>query len=131
MLFRSTLAGDSAQSVRDKLVEKINANFELPVEAKAGRNTGEILLTAKVPGIGFTTFVAKSSGSAAAIQQVPLVENKPADYKALGQNDLVINGVKIPASNAASDETPNSLVSSNAKTPVPSPLQPRSIRKPP
>jgi len=110
-----TLAGDSAQSVRDKLVEKINANFELPVVAKAGRNTGEILLTAKVPGIGFTTFVAKSSGSAAAIQQVPLVENKPADYKALGQNDLVINGVKIPASNAASDDTPNSLVSSNAK----------------
>jgi len=107
----------TSQKIRDELVSLVNANSDVPVTAKAGRNTGEILFVSDKPGTSFTLNTSKSSGASAAIATpVTVVENAQASYKPLGMDDLVINGVKIPPSSAASDEYSSTLPTSSNKS---------------
>lgn len=111
-----TVAGATnltAQKVRDELVTKINANTDLPVTAKAGRSIGEILLESDVPGTSFTIATSKSSGAAATVTTTNLVENAKANFKPLGMDDLMINGVKIRPTTSGDDELSNSPATSS------------------
>jgi len=109
----TAIAGNlTNQAVRDGLVSLINADTNQVVTATAGRNPGEILLTANNPGNAFTLTNSKSNTTTTVISR-QLQANAIANYKPLGENDLVINGVKIPASNAADDLYSNSVASSS------------------
>jgi len=100
--FTSDGTHDTPQGARDQLVSLINADATLGVEATAGRNTGEILLTARNAGTAFTLNVSESSESAT-IRSISVVSNQPALVKALNQDDLVINGITIRPSTSADD----------------------------
>jgi flagellin len=102
--FTSVNTATTPQGVRDDLITKINANATLGVIATAGKKVGEVLLTAKTPGIGFTMTTAKSADATAlGIAAQELTANQPADYKNLGMDDLTINGIKIRPSTPADD----------------------------
>jgi flagellin len=100
------------QAVRDGLVALVNADSTQVVTATAGRNPGEILLTADNPGTSFTLTNSKSNTTTTVIG-TQLQANAKANYKPLGDNDLVINGVKIPASAGSDDPYSNTVVSSS------------------
>ena len=104
--------GLTTQAVRNGLVAIVNANSTLPVTASAGRNKGEILLTADIAGASFTLSNTKSNlsttGKTSTVQA-----NAKADFKPLGVDDLVINGVKIPASSASGDRDSNKIATSS------------------
>jgi flagellin len=104
------------QKVRDELITKINANTDLTVTAKAGRNIGEILLESDTPGTSFTLSVSKSSGATSTVSTVNVVENAKADFKPLGKDDLMINGVKIRPTTSADDEFSDSPATSNDRS---------------
>ena len=106
----------TSQKIRDELMSLVNANSDVPVTAKAGRNTGEILFVSDKPGTSFTLNTSKSAGAAASVANVNVVENTRADYKPLGMDDLVINGVKIPASSSAGDEFSSTLPTSSDRS---------------
>jgi len=106
----------TSQKIRDELMALVNANADLPVTAKAGRNTGEILFVSDRPGTSFTLNTSKSAGAAATMANVNVVENARANYKPLGMDDLVINGVKIPPSSSAGDEFSSTLPTSSDKS---------------
>ena len=93
-------AGGTNQSVRDGLVALVNADSTQVVTATAGRNPGEILLTADNAGTSFTLTNSKTN-TATTVTTTQLAANATASFKPLGENDLVINGVKIPASTSA------------------------------
>jgi flagellin len=97
----------TAQGHRDNLIAQINANTTLGVTASAGRGVGEILLTATNAGTAFTLTSSKSGTGT--IDSVLVAANQPALTKALGADDLVINGVAIRPSNT-SDDTKSSTI---------------------
>lgn len=100
------------QAVRDGLLAAVNADSTQVVTAAAGRNPGEILLTADNAGTSFTLSSAKSNTTTTMITR-ELQANAQANYKPLGENDLVINGVKIPASTSAGDPYSSTVTSSS------------------
>ena len=106
----------TSQKIRDELTALVNASSDLPVTAKAGRNTGEILFVSDKPGTSFTLNTSKSAGAAAGLANVTVVENARATYKPLGTDDLMINGVKIPASSSAGDEFSSTLPTSSDRS---------------
>jgi flagellin len=108
----NTSDGLTTQAVRNGLVALVNADATLPVTATAGRNKGEILLTADTAGTSFTLSNTKSNVSTA-ITSYKIKANARADFKPLGVDDLVINGVKIPASSPAGDIDSNKIASSS------------------
>jgi flagellin len=92
-------AGDTAAEIRDALIAAIN-NSVTRVTALAGRTETELLLEADSPGVDFTFSVADSAGiSSVYALQAP----RTANVKALGQDDLVINGIEIRAARASDD----------------------------
>ena len=97
-----TATGTTAQAVRDGLVSLINADSDLKVTARAGESTGELFLIADNPGTSFTLTTSKSSTSGT-MTTANEVESVSANFKPLGMDDLVINGVKIPPSKAGDD----------------------------
>ena len=97
-----TATGTTAQSVRDGLVDLINADSDLKVTAQAGWAAGELFLTADNPGTSFTFTTSKSSTSGT-MTTANEIESASASFKPLGMDDLVINGVKIPPSKAGDD----------------------------
>ena len=97
----ATVANDH-QAVRNGLVALVNANTTVPVTATAGRKPGEILLTADTAGTSFTLTNSKSN-TTTTVTAATLKANAKAEFKPLGLDDLVINGVKIPASSSAGD----------------------------
>jgi flagellin len=107
--------GLTAQAVRNGLVSLVNANTTLPVTATAGRNPGEILLTADTAGTSFTLTNSKSN-TTTTVTAATLKANAKADFKPLGMDDLVINGVKIPASTSAGD--PDSITVATSSDPA-------------
>ena len=109
----NTSDGLTTQAVRNGLVALVNANTTLPVTATAGRNKGEILLTADTAGNSFTLSNAKSNVSTTTVTATTAQANAKADFKPLGVDDLVINGVKIPASVAAGDRDSNEIATSS------------------
>ena len=106
----------TSQKIRDELMTLVNANADVPVTAKAGRNTGEILFVSDKPGTSFTLNTSKSAGASAGLANVTVVENARAAYKPLGMDDLMINGVKIPASSSAGDENSSTLPTSSDRS---------------
>jgi len=108
----NTTDGLTAQAVRNGLVALVNANTTLPVTASAGRNPGEILLTADTAGTSFTLTNSKSN-STTTVTAATIKANAKADFKPLGMDDLVINGVKIPASTSAGDLDSNTVATSS------------------
>ena len=80
--------------------------------ATAGRKPGEILLTADTAGTSFTLTNSKSNATTT-VTATTLKANAKADYKPLGLDDLVINGVKIPASSSAGDIDSSTVATSS------------------
>jgi flagellin len=105
-LFQTTAAaGATPQSVRDALISLVNADSTVGVKASGGSSNGELILTANVPGTGFTLTTAKSATATATVTVNQLTANQPALVKPLTANDLVLNGVSIRASVGADDTT--------------------------
>ncbi|MEY3653493.1 MAG: A-type flagellin, partial [Pseudomonadota bacterium] len=105
-LFQTTAGANATpQSVRNDLIDKINADTTVGVKASGGSSNGELILTAHVPGTGFTMTTAKSATATATVTVNQLQANQPALSKPLTANDLVLNGVAIRASSAADDTT--------------------------
>jgi flagellin len=91
--------GDTAAEIRDALIAAIN-NSATRVTAVAGRTESELLLEGDTPGVDFTFSVTDTAGiSSVYALQAP----RTADVKALGQDDLVINGIEIRAARASDD----------------------------
>jgi len=105
------------QGMRDAMIAKFMADNDQNVELLAGNTVGEFVIRARTPGRSFTAataMVPNAAGSTAAISSVQVVtENKIAPFKALGTDDLQINGVKIRATNAADDIYSNQIASSS------------------
>jgi flagellin len=104
--------GLTTQAVRNGLVALVNANTTLPVTATAGRKPGEILLTADTAGTSFTLTNSKSNATTT-VTATTLKANAKADFKPLGLDDLMINGVKIPASSSAGDIDSSTVATSS------------------
>ncbi len=112
--FTSTAgASKTPQIVSNELIAAINTNTTLGVYATKGKDIGEILLTARTPGVAFTTTTAKSSGATVGVAATDVTPNQPALFKNLGMNDLEINGIKIRPTTPADDKFSNTLVSSS------------------
>jgi flagellin len=108
-----TAVGD----VRTSLITQINNDKTLGVIATSGRSVGEILLTAKNPGSSFTMSTTQSASSIGvgklSMTTLEVTPNTQAQFKNLGNDDLTINGIKIPPSSAADDIFSNTVVSSS------------------
>jgi flagellin len=103
------------QAARDSLISQINTDTTLGVTAVGGNATGEFLLTASVPGTSFTLTSSKTSASGT-IANVNVKPNAPANFKPLGMDDLVINGVKIRPTTSADDQFSSTATTSSDKS---------------
>jgi len=104
------------QGMRDAMVAQFKIDNDQNVEVLAGNTVGEFVVRAKTPGRSFTaaTAMVPATGSLAKISSVQtVVANKIAPFKALGTDDLEINGIKIRATNAADDIYSNQIASSS------------------
>jgi flagellin len=106
-------AGDKPQAVAEDLIAKINANNILGVYATKGKELGEILLTARTPGVSFTMTASASTGATMGVAATEVTANKTADTKNLGMDDLEINGIKIRPTTPDDDKFSKTLVSSS------------------
>lgn len=113
--FTNVAGPTSPQGARDALVTLINANTTLGVTAVAGNSTGEMFLTASVPGTSFTLATAKSS-AAGTIANVNVKPNAPSGFKPLGMDDLTINGIKIRPTTSADDIYSSTATTSSDKS---------------
>jgi flagellin len=111
--FTSDTGLANSQDVRDSLINKINADQNLGVFASVGSKVGEVILTAKNPGTGFTMTANKSAGATFGIASQELTANSPAQFKNLGMDDLMINGIKIRPSTPDDDRFSNVAVTSS------------------
>ena len=111
--FTSNATKTTPQDVRDSLISGINANKTLGVFATAGKEVGEVMLTATNPGTSFTMTTAKSIGAGLNVASKEVVPNGAPQTKNLGMDDLVINGVKIRPSVAADDIYSNTIATSS------------------
>jgi len=112
--FTNTAGPTSPQGARDALITSINANTTLGVTAVAGNSTGEMFLTATIPGTSFTLATAKSGGGT--ISNVNIKPNAPASFKPLGMDDLTINGIKIRPTTSADDIYSSTATTSSDKS---------------
>jgi len=108
--------GETTQELRDAMVMQFNNDNDQNVDVLAGNTVGEFIIRAKVPGRSFTAATGAvidptSTALLSAVQTV--VENKISPFKALGTDDLKINGVKIRATNAADDIYSNQIATSS------------------
>ena len=113
--FTNVATPTTPQGARDALITLINANTTLGVTAVAGNSTGEMFLTASVPGTSFTLATAKSS-AAGTISNVNIKPNAPASFKPLGMDDLTINGIKIRPTTSADDIYSSTATTSSDKS---------------
>ena len=109
----ATDAQKTPQFIVDSLITDINANSTLGVYATKGREVGEILLAARTPGVAFTMTATASSGATISASATDVTENRVADFRSLGMDDLEINGVKIRPTTARDDKFSNTVVSSS------------------
>ena len=110
-----TAASTSTQTIRDQLIDKINADTTASVFASKGRNLGEIVITSRVPGTSFTlaATAVRTGASTATVTTADLQASQVADVKSLTTGDLVINGVPIRSTRDVDDPNSNTLVSSS------------------
>jgi flagellin len=105
---------DTPKEVRDLLIDAINDNTSLGVSARAGRSSGELLLTSDVAGSAFT-LEADTDTADGRMTVSTVISNQPAQYKVLQDGDLLINGVPIGASKASNDSKSNADITSSSK----------------
>ena len=103
------------QAARDSLISKINLDTTLGVTAVGGNSTGEMLLSAAVPGVSFTLATSKTSTNGT-ISNVNVKPNAPAGFKPLGMDDLTINGIKIRPTTSADDIYSSTATTSSDKS---------------
>ena len=103
------------QAARDSLISKINSDTTLGVTAVGGNSTGEMLLTASVPGVSYTLATSKSSTNGT-ISNVNVKPNAPSNFKPLGMDDLTINGIKIRPTTSADDIYSSTATTSSDKS---------------
>jgi len=72
-------------------------------------------LTASVPGTSFTLTSSKTSSSGT-ITNINVKPNAAANFKPLGMDDLVINGIKIRPTTSADDEFSSTATTSSDKS---------------
>ncbi len=95
---------NTPQKIRNALVAEINKKKDLVgVTASAGDSLGELKLKANVPGTSYTSTSNGPDSELVTVSSSTLVPNQEAQIKPLSMNDLTINGIKIPQSNAADD----------------------------
>ena len=109
-------ASDSPQTIRDGLVHAIQANTDVTVTG--GTTTDDLLITARVPGTPFTLSTNKvlGAGNDGTIDSVTVTDSQQANTKNLGQDDLMINGVKIRAATTADDLLSSTVSSSSNRS---------------
>ena len=108
-----TLKSGTRANITQELIRQMEADLStLGVKATAGTALGEITLTSRTPGTSFTTN-ASSTDTSIQTQVVKIQESQVAQVKALGANDLTINGVPIRASRDVDDPFSNTVVSSS------------------
>ena len=103
-----------AQAARASLISKINLDTTLGVTASAGNSTGELILTATIPGTSYTLATSKSAGGD--ISNVNVKPNMPASFKPLGMDDLTINGIKIRPTTSSDDIYSSTATTSSDKS---------------
>jgi flagellin len=106
----------TTQDIRDEMIDQFKDDNDQNVEVLAGYTVGEFIIRAKTPGRSFTatTAMVPASGSTASVSSVKtLVANQIAPFKALGADDLEINGIKIRATKNADDIYSNQIASSS------------------
>ena len=109
-----TLAGGlTPQALTNNLISQINTNSTLGVFATKGRETGEVLLTSRTPGVAFTLAASANSGATVGVVASEVTVNQKSGFKNLGMNDLEINGIAIRPTTPADDIYSTSLVSSS------------------
>jgi len=111
--YKSDATLTSSKAIRDDLITQINADQNLGVFATAGSKVGELIFTAKNPGTGFTMAASKSASATLGIASQELTANSPAQFKNLGMDDLMINGIKIRPSTPADDRFSTVAVTSS------------------
>ncbi len=104
---------EKPQDVVEDLISQINDNSILGVYATKGRELGEILLTARTPGVSFTMTASNSTDAAISPFATEVTANQVAATKNLGMDDLEINGIKIRPTTPADDKFSNTIVSSS------------------
>jgi flagellin len=110
---------DSVEGIRNALIRAINSNAQLSgvVNATKGNSPGELVVTAEVAGIPFTQSVSQTldggDPDTTSISSRVSVPNRVASYGALGNDDLVINGIEIRPSVAADDTKSITTVASS------------------
>jgi flagellin len=111
-------ASDTPQKIRDGLISAINADAE--VTATGGTTADDLLITARVPGTPFTLSTSKvlsaTGGANGAIESATVTDSQQASFKNLGQDDLMINGIKIRAATTADDLYSNTVSSSSNRS---------------
>ena len=105
--------GTSPQAITDKLISLINEKNTLGVYATKGKETGEVLLTARTPGVAFTMTSSASASAGMSVVTAEVTPNTPANYKNLGMSDLEINGIAIRPTSVHDDKFSNTLASSS------------------
>ena len=109
--------GLTGQAIRDDFVNQINTNpayANIGVIASAGTSVGEILITARTPGVPFSMAASKATAATNLnLDARQLTPNSPAQVANLGMNNLVINGIDIRTSTAADDTFSNTIASSS------------------
>ena len=107
----------SPQAVRDDFIHQINtdpAYANLGVIATAGKSVGEILITARTPGVPFAIAASKSTTATNLnVDAHELTANSPAKFTNLGMDNLTINGITIRPSTASDDPFSNTIASSS------------------
>jgi flagellin len=112
--FTSDKTFTNPQDMRDNLISKINTDTTLGVYATAGSDGGQVILTARTPGVPFTMSASSSdTTNQMGVTTHEITPNTPPQFKALQTNDLKINGITIRQSVAADDTSSQSIANSS------------------
>jgi flagellin len=106
---------DNFESVRNALVFKVNLLMSRTVTASEGRSTGELLITSDTPGTSFT-LSTDTTTTTATVSNSLVTPNVPSQAKALGTDDLVINGIQIRPTTTADDKLSSTIPSSSDRS---------------
>ncbi len=113
----TTESGDTMQNIRQGLIDAIESDPSLGITVLAnyGNDLDEVYVTAKNPGIEFTTTVS-TDASDAYIDAASVRENFQAPTRKLNNGDLVINGINIRGSVTEDDKRSVEIASSSKKS---------------
>jgi len=109
----STSVEGTPMAKRNDLITKINNDTDLGVTATAGNTVGELLLTANRAGTAFTLTTSTSTTATGSVSSVEITANREPQFKPLGTDDLVINGIEIRPSRPGDDTKSSTIAQSS------------------